>query len=194
MAENKDFSKRFEEKEAPVFTSNSHSFIKIEIVVAVVAVILFVAWFVNGLGGTTGAGGNAALYKTNQAVDVNNAEFFVTNATLATSYNTGFGEQKSANQFLIVNVTVKNIGKEALAMDNGNFVAIDGNGNKYDPKAVFTPVNGVKAFSIVDKINPGLSQSGVVVFEVPAGVKGLALRVSDNFVWNVNTKAIDLGI
>lgn len=90
--------------------------------------------------------------------------------------------------FLIVNATVKNIGTEAINTDSSFFKLITPEGAEYSPSSII--VTDDKYF-MFESINPGLSLTGNVLFEVPASLTGLDLQVQTGF-WGTETGLINL--
>lgn len=90
--------------------------------------------------------------------------------------------------FLNVNVTVKNDDTEMIQTDSSFFKLIAANGAEYAPSSII--VADEKYFTY-EGINPGLALTGNVVFEVPAGLTGLDLKVQTGF-WGTETGTINL--
>jgi hypothetical protein len=79
--------------------------------------------------------------------------------------------QKATGQFCLVDVAVRNVGKEADLLDSGAQHAVDSQGRQYpvsDRAAVFlndqTP-------TLLEEIKPGVTVRGVLPFDVPVGAK-----------------------
>lgn len=89
--------------------------------------------------------------------------------------------------FFVVNVTVKNAGKAAIKTDS-SFFALNKGEITYSPTTLIT---SSKEFFLYDGINPGLSKTGNVVFEVPAEEAGFILNVQTGF-WGTEQGQIDL--
>lgn len=73
---------------------------------------------------------------------------------------------------------VKNIGKEPISIDSSYFQLVDSDERIFDPADVFS-ISSDPIF-LMDTINPGMSLSGKVVFEVPADVKSATIAMRDN--------------
>lgn len=77
--------------------------------------------------------------------------------------------QRAAGEFCLVDVAVKNSGREPELLDGGAQRAVDGQGRAYsiaDQAAVF--LNDQDP-SLLDEIPPGATVLGVLPFDVPAG-------------------------
>lgn len=79
--------------------------------------------------------------------------------------------------FFLVNVTVKNNGKEMINIDSSFFQLTKGDVT-YSPAILLTSDD---QFFIFEGINPGLTKTGNVVFEVPESEKDFILNVQTGF-------------
>lgn len=86
-----------------------------------------------------------------------------------------FGDIKTAlGVYLIVDITMENIGKEAHALGGDRFTVIDSQGRKFPYYSDGSIGNGRKQLG--DKVNPGLSGAGTMVFDVPKDATGLVIE------------------
>lgn len=85
---------------------------------------------------------------------------------------------KGEDEFLVVKVTVKNVGKSPLSIDTDYFQLFDTDGRTFDPQYK-SALDNVPAFSY-DTINPGLKKTGAVTFQVPKGIKSATLTMQDS--------------
>lgn len=90
--------------------------------------------------------------------------------------------------FFNVNVTVRNDGTEMIQTDSSFFKLKTANGAEYSPSSIIVADD---RYFLFEGINPGLSLTGNVVFEVPAGLTGLDLQVQTGF-WGTETGTINL--
>lgn len=90
--------------------------------------------------------------------------------------------------FFIVNLTVRNDGNELINTDSSFFKLVSDSGVEYTPSTVIT---ADEKFFLFDGINPGLSKTGSVLFEVPAGLTGLDLKVKTG-LWGSKSGVIKL--
>ncbi|HEY9475617.1 MAG TPA: DUF4352 domain-containing protein, partial [Mycobacteriales bacterium] len=84
----------------------------------------------------------------------------------------GFAEQKAQGEFVLVHVTVKNIGDEAQLFDASSQTLVDTQGRQYDADSGVAAIALADSNSFLNNINPGNSVAGILVYDVP---KGLAL-------------------
>ena len=76
-------------------------------------------------------------------------------------------------KYIVVNITVKNVGNELYSFVVNNFQAELSDGKQYSPSVLITGNNYLNSGSI----NPGLSETGNIAFEVPKSVKPSALTL-----------------
>jgi hypothetical protein len=69
-----------------------------------------------------------------------------------------------SGKYAIVNITIKNTGKESTSLTNGYFKLITSDGAEYSPTILIGLDNKYISF---ESINPGLDITGNLVFEVP---------------------------
>ncbi|MFC4102896.1 DUF4352 domain-containing protein [Paenibacillus xanthanilyticus] len=89
------------------------------------------------------------------------------------------GDVKTENQFIVVTIKAENFGDKEVTVDNSQFVLIDKSNRLYKTSSDMDLIIALDSyFSVADGINPGLSKTGKVVFEVPLGTNDVALGVS----------------
>ncbi|MFI6909863.1 DUF4352 domain-containing protein [Nonomuraea sp. NPDC050394] len=81
--------------------------------------------------------------------------------------------------FLLVHVTVKNIGDEAQAFSGSAQKLFDGKGAEYEASSE-AAIYLQDSKSLYEKINPGNSVRGVVLFDIPKTVKPAAIELHDS--------------
>lgn len=69
-------------------------------------------------------------------------------------------------KYIIVNITAKNVGNELYSFVVNNFQAKSSDGKQYSPSVLITGNNYLNSGSM----NPGLSETGNIAFEVPKSV------------------------
>lgn len=95
----------------------------------------------------------------------------------------GFG-QKAQGTYLIVDVAVKNEGKEAITSDSSFFKLTVGDIEYEADATADIYINEAGGGFFLQSINPGLENKGKIVFDVPADVvesKDLVLNVQTGF-------------
>lgn len=73
-----------------------------------------------------------------------------------------------SGKYAIINITIKNTGKEAISLTNGYFKLITADDAEYEPTILIGLDNKYISF---ESINPGLDVTGNLVFEVPNDLK-----------------------
>ena len=103
--------------------------------------------------------------------------FKVNEVSTTTEINDGqFISYKPNNDgaiFYLVNITIRNAGQESITTDT-SFFELHKDKIKYSPSRIITADSG---FFYYEGINPGLSQTGSVTFEVPQKESGFVLQV-----------------
>lgn len=102
---------------------------------------------------------------------------------------------KTEGKFIILDITVKNDKKESLTIHSSYFKLISADGVEYDPStdsAVIMAMSDEADF-FLQQVNPGLSKSGKVVFEVGPNLDltTTLLRGQTGF-WGTETVEISL--
>jgi len=83
-----------------------------------------------------------------------------------------FSNEKADGVFLIIDLTMENIGNTAEYLNDEIYI-VDDRGREFeeDTDAKYK-LDDSERFGSLDKINPGLSKRGKMVFDVPADIKG----------------------
>jgi hypothetical protein len=90
-----------------------------------------------------------------------------------------FLSQEAQGQFVLVHLTVENIGNESQYFDGNNVTAYDAENREFaadTEAAIYLDDSN----SFLNEINPGNSVDGVVVFDVPADVELSQLELHDS--------------
>ncbi|QJC52593.1 DUF4352 domain-containing protein [Paenibacillus albicereus] len=112
--------------------------------------------------------------KTRVTKEIKNGEYFV------------FKPDAEGSAYYVVNVTITNKGKETIQTDSSFFKLLKDE-IEYSP----TSLLGADGFFMYDGINPGLSQTGNVAFEIPETLKDFVLNVQTGF-WGTEQGQIKL--
>ncbi len=90
-----------------------------------------------------------------------------------------FLSEQAQGQFVLVHMTVSNIGDQAQMLSGGNQTLVDDQGREHS-------ANGSAAIYLDDSetflndINPGNSVEGIVVFDIPADAQPAAIELHDS--------------
>ncbi|GAA3756761.1 DUF4352 domain-containing protein [Salinactinospora qingdaonensis] len=80
-------------------------------------------------------------------------------------------------QYVIVHVTVENIGDEAGTFDSSSQTLLDGEGKEYSTDT--SAELALDSDSFLNEINPGNKVEGKLVYDVPAGVEPTEIELRD---------------
>jgi hypothetical protein len=88
--------------------------------------------------------------------------------------------QTAQGQFVMVYVTVRNIGDEARMFDSSSQKLTDLQGRDFDADGEATIAMGDESNAFLKDINPGNGVRGILIFDVPKGVKLTSLDLHDS--------------
>jgi hypothetical protein len=133
------------------------------------------------------------LYLVGETAKVGNVEWRLTDAYYTTQLKSDFGTQKRGN-FVVVDFTFTNNRDEEVTLDPELHMTLkDGTGREFgtDPDAFeFVPT---RLNIFLKPVNPGISQDGRVVYEVPPDAEGFTLTVDDVEFMEDKSARYDLG-
>lgn len=89
-------------------------------------------------------------------------------------------KEKAQGVFKVVEITITNNQKDAITIDANSFKLVDNQDRefKYSTQAqtAFDIGNGGSSDFFLKQLNPGLSQTGKIIFDVPVDAQGLVLK------------------
>ena len=138
---------------------------------------------------TEEAAGAPALAVIGEQIDVSDVYFTVNEVTTATNVGGEYG-QNAQSQFTIINITVQNEKNEAI-MINSNFFTLMSGERTYEADGTAGIYANEDTNFFLENINPGVSVTGNVVFDVPADLPDQILQVQTGF-WGTETGQISL--
>lgn len=97
-------------------------------------------------------------------------EFTITSTKITQKVGGEYLNKTAQGQFLLVSVTVRNIGNEAQMFDSSSQKLFDTDGREYSADGG-AGIYLRDANSFLNTINPGNVVKGIVVFDVPASTK-----------------------
>ena len=127
-------------------------------------------------------------YAIGEMVEVGNLGYKVLNVKSTNeikSDNQFIESAKTNGQFVIIEIEAFNNDTEARMVDSNMFKVKDGQGREFDPTNdvdISMLIESSMDFFLQD-INPGLSKTGTLVFELPADATSYTLQVSSGFGW-----------
>lgn len=92
-----------------------------------------------------------------------------------------FSKKKAQGVFKVITITLTNNQKDAITIDSNSFKLVDDKGREFSyssegQTALMTSVSGKDESFFLKKLNPGLSITGKVVFDVPQDATGFYLK------------------
>jgi hypothetical protein len=154
-----------------------------------------------GSSGTEQSGGTPAVEAEEPAVEetlvplgpaVNTAKFeiLVNGSSSTTQINASqflSYEPDAGNEYVIINVSLKNISNEMESFNCSDFQLITLDGSiQYSPSSLVV-TSGDETFFWFDSLNPGTAKTGNVVFELPQGIDLSTLKLRYNDTWSFDT-------
>lgn len=92
-------------------------------------------------------------------------------------------------------IKVTNNDKEARTVDTNLFKLFDAQGKEYSAMAEADLYVNSDSHFFLEKVNPGMSRSGYIVFEIPKNINGLKLQCSSGLGFSGGQDVlIDLGV
>ena len=131
----------------------------------------------------------AKVYQIGDLVETGKLAYKVTNAESKSelkSDNEFIESATTTGQFILIDIEAFNNDKDARMIDSSMFKILDDQSREFNPSSdseVMMVVDGAMDFFLQD-INPGLSKTGQLVFELPADAKSYSLQVSSGFGWS----------
>jgi uncharacterized membrane protein len=123
-----------------------------------------------------------------QTVTVGKFEYVVNSTTSTKELGTAPFNQTTNDEYLVVNLSIKNKDSKSRMMDASMFEIIDTAGNVYEPDG--GAVMYLDASFFLEDVNPGLTRTGDIVFEIPEGLSGLSLRVGSGVGFAAGTSEV----
>jgi hypothetical protein len=91
-----------------------------------------------------------------------------------------FLRTEAQGSYVLVHVTVRNIGTESQLFTGSNQTLFDAQGREFDADSAAAMMNVPDSESFLTTINPGNSVNGVLVFDVPEGVAPTYIELHDS--------------
>lgn len=148
-----------------------------------------------GGGNSEGLGYKEALENAvpvGETVKVGDVAWTVSNVQNSSQLK-ALGEKKQGN-FVIVDVTFINNGKEPVTLDSASLALRDDQDRTHetDPDASFYVPTNQDLF--LNQVNPGVSKQGRAIFTVAPDAKGLILEAGDTDMFGGDSAYVNLGI
>ena len=132
--------------------------------------------------------------KVGQTVNDGDLAFTVNSVDTAQTIGNSFTQKTAQGQYYILSVKIQNNGKSTQTINASDFTVVDSQGRKYDysqdGQTAMEETDGSTSF-FLQQIQPSLSVSGKIIFDVPASATGLKLMAQGDIF--SNPVSIDLG-
>ncbi|WP_251028048.1 MULTISPECIES: DUF4352 domain-containing protein [unclassified Bacillus (in: firmicutes)] len=106
-----------------------------------------------------------------------------------------FSKTKAQGIFKIVSVEITNNQKDAITLDTNSFKLVDSKDREFTYSTDGQTDLGIAEDSVADfflkQLNPGLTQKGKIVFDVPADAKGFKLKATGGMTGEEITLKVD---
>ncbi|KXY54723.1 MULTISPECIES: DUF4352 domain-containing protein [Bacillus] len=93
-----------------------------------------------------------------------------------------YTKEQAQGVFKILEVTLTNNQKDAITVDANSFKLVDNKGREFtystQGQTSFDLANGGKTDFFLKQLNPGLTQTGKIVFDIPKDAEGIFLKAS----------------
>lgn len=120
-----------------------------------------------------------------EEVKVGNLSYIVNGVEETNKISNVLGDKTTDGKFVIVELTVKNHDKESRMVDSNMFKIKTTDGTEYSADStldMYVNENGIGFF--LEDINPNISKTGKIVFELPTEATEYNLQVSSGFGWS----------
>lgn len=156
----------------------------------------------NSTGGSSDSGTSTASEKTTtesvakvgESVTDKDLDFVVTDITTAKTLGNSFTKKDAQGTFQVITLKITNQGKETKTIDSSMFQLTDSEGRTFDRSVEGQSAKGFGEGNVdlfLQQVQPGLSVTGDIVFDIPDSATGLQLIVKGSVF--SSGKKIDLG-
>ncbi|TWF75645.1 uncharacterized protein DUF4352 [Pseudonocardia hierapolitana] len=102
----------------------------------------------------------------------------------------GFLRSEAQGSYVLVHVTVTNVGAESAMFTSVNQTLLDAQGREFEADAGAAMMNVPDSESFLTDINPGNTVDGVLVFDVPQGLTPAAIELRESMFSDGATVAL----
>ncbi|MFC5947039.1 DUF4352 domain-containing protein [Pseudonocardia lutea] len=92
----------------------------------------------------------------------------------------GAWSTQAQGEFVLVRVTVTNVGTESTMFSGGNQKLLDSQGREFDADSGSAVMYVPDSESFLNQINPGNTVQATIVFDVPVGLQPAAIELHDS--------------
>jgi hypothetical protein len=106
--------------------------------------------------------------------------FTVTDVETKQSLGSGFLKSDAEGSYVLVHVTVTNVGTEASTFSDSNQTLLDADGREFSADSGTAVMYLPDSQAFLNQINPGNKVDGVLVFDVPEGLAPAAIELRES--------------
>lgn len=127
-----------------------------------------------------------------EPVTVRDVVWQVSDARQANRLSGEFVDPVQGN-YVIVNFSFTNNGDEPVTLDNNSLALVDSEGREFQTEADLQRYVPRDQNIFLERVNPGVSQQGQAIFEVPSDASGFKLQAGDTNPFIDENGYVDLG-
>ncbi|RSN09142.1 DUF4352 domain-containing protein [Nonomuraea sp. WAC 01424] len=109
-------------------------------------------------------------------------QFMVTNVERRSSVGNGMFAKTAQGEYVLIYVTVENVGNEGETFSSSSQKLYDTKGREFDTDGSTSALALKDSNSFLEKINPGNKVRGILLYDVPKGVKLDRIELHDSFL------------
>lgn len=134
----------------------------------------------NGGENSAGGGEDSNVYQMGESFVVNDIEYTVNNVRTTSVLQSPISPSEADGVYIIVDLTMTNVGDEATRISNSDITLVDGQGRVHETSSdgMFTYEDTIGILG--EQANPGITHEGAVIFDVPPNQENWRLRVTDS--------------
>lgn len=149
--------------------------------VFLLVVLIVPLFFLTGCGGSTTSKKEVPTVKKGSDLQVGEVKWKVEDVQKEKTLGNDYTKTNASGIFLVVKVRAELTGNKSGTVDSNQFELIDNKNRTFTPnsegQSAYTMQGGEDLF--LKQVNPGLSISGAVVFDIPEDAPGLKLKIKD---------------
>lgn len=144
------------------------------LIVLIAIVCLIVAF--STMGGTTSTNNSSSktneihTYQVGEPITLNSFKYTINSVEQKTNIIGAMGYLTKEGNFLIVDLTLENVGNEAEYINDELYI-VDSQNREFESDYEYSMYVD-NYLSSINKINPGLSETGQLVFDIPENLEG----------------------
>ena len=142
---------------------------------------------------STKASSEETVYSVGQTFTVGDVEYTVNSVSTAQTVGDEFLNETAQGTYLLLNVTIKNNGDDALSVSNDYFTLYKGK-TKYTSDSTASLYASDDSGFFLEKVNPGNALTSNVAFDIPQDVVSdpdLQLQVQTGY-WGTQTALVNI--